>query len=151
MYMKYYRLFALLFIYGTSFAQGDLSYLKNNVYLDYYYEQPFDCNTYTEDGVNSIHDRICSNLQLQKTDSILKIYYDSVCVELGKFNSDSLILSFELLQENWRHYRNMHCDQLHGGYQTSLGAVLYMDEMRKITEIRIVEMKYLLGLYQNPY
>ncbi len=134
---------------GTCFGQGDLNYLKKNSYLNEYYINPFDCDSLQEDGVTSIQDRICANLKLQETDSILKIYYDSVRAEIVVNNNDSLSQSFELLQKSWRQFRDIHCEALYGGYSTSAGAVIYMDEMKKLTKIRIEEMKGLLKIYRN--
>lgn len=132
-----------------SHAQGDLDYLKDNVYLKHYYDRPFDCDTLRADGVSSLEDRICANLRLQRADSVLKVYHDSVRVEMLRYEGEVLVESFDLLQDAWRYFRDTHCNSLYGGYGTSTGAVLYMDEMRRLTEIRIAEMKGLLRVYRG--
>lgn len=148
--MKYLlSAFIFLLAFTETFAQGDLAYLKKNFYLQQYWEKPFDCDSLPADGITSVEDRICANLRLQWADSTLGVYYEMVLEEMARFEDDTLVRHFEEVQSAWRAYRDRHCKTLHGGYVTSTGAVIYMDEMRWLTEIRIAEMKALLKLYQG--
>lgn len=132
----------------SGMAQGDLGYLKQNFYLQDYWMEPFDCDTLPDDEIDSFQDRICANLRLQWADSTLKLYHDSVRAEIVRHKDDTLLAHFDQLQANWRAYRDRHCRVMYGGYVTTTGAVAYMEEMRWITELRIVEMKRLLSLYR---
>ncbi|MEZ5172269.1 MAG: lysozyme inhibitor LprI family protein [Bacteroidia bacterium] len=147
--MKVFLTMLLILGAGLCFSQGDLLFLKNNFYFREYYRDSYNCDSLPEDGITSIDDRICANIKLQEADSILKMFYDSVRMELLLYNSDSLSQSFELLQKSWRQYRDAHCEFLYGGYETSTGAVLYMNEMRYLTNVRIEEMKGLLRVYRD--
>jgi uncharacterized protein YecT (DUF1311 family) len=147
--MKTYLTILFALSVGICVGQGDLKYLKDNFYLEQYYLSPFNCDSLTQDGLFSIQDRICANLKLQEADLILETYYDSVRTEILSFKNDSLIQSFESLQLSWREYRNSHCETLYGGYETTTGAVIYMNEMRRLTEVRIEEMKALLKIYNE--
>ena len=130
-------------------AQGDLGDLKKNFYLRPYWEKPFDCDSLPADGITTVEDRICANLRLQWADSTLGTLCEMVRTEIQRFQDDTLLARFDGLQAEWRAYRDRHCMTLHGGYVTSTGAVIYMDEMRRLTEIRIVEMEELLGVYRG--
>lgn len=129
-------------------AQGDLGYLNTQTYLDRYRAHPFNCDSLTDDLVNTMTDRICANLRLQRSDSVLKVYYDSLAVELRKVGDDTLLIAFEDLQRSWRKYRDRHCDVQIGEIVGNGSAAGYMDEMRLLTEIRIEELRRLLALYR---
>ncbi|MCB0705809.1 MAG: DUF1311 domain-containing protein [Saprospiraceae bacterium] len=149
--MKNYNILSLSLslITGICYGQGDLDYLKENLYLTEYYKNPFDCDGLPDDGIYSLDDRICANLKLQEADSTLSFYYNEIKIALLSIHNAQLIQSFETLQQSWRTYRDLHCDTLYGGYETHTGAVLYMTEMRRLTEVRIEEMKSLLDIYTN--
>lgn len=142
----------VFFVLCTSVqAQGDLEYLKTQLYLDHYRTHPFNCDSLTDDLVNTLTDRICANLMLQRSDSLLKVSYDSLVVKLREVGDDTLVTAFENLQRSWRQYRNRHCDVQIGEIVGNGSAAAYMHEMRLLTDIRTEELKRLLTLYRYEY
>jgi uncharacterized protein YecT (DUF1311 family) len=132
-----------------AYGQGDLSYLKNIAYLDIYYDHPFNCDSLADDQVSTMTDRICANLRLQRSDSLLTLYYDSLLVETRRIGGDTLRRAFDELQRSWRTYRDEHCKALVGEVTGNWSAAAFMDEMRALTDIRIEELKQLLELYRS--
>ena len=145
---------------GSLFSQGDLDHLKKQSYLGLYNSHPFNCDSIGDDETTTLHDRICENLRLQRSDSMLRAYYDSVVVEIRKIDADTLLKRFEELQGSWREFRDEQCkyivaDVINGsvvyydeGVSNNSSAAAYMFEMRKLTDIRVEELKRLVAFYR---
>jgi hypothetical protein len=132
-----------------------LESIKNQKYLEFYYKEPFDCENLSDSNINTFTDRICANLALQKSDSILTLYYDSLKIELKKFGGDSLIQVYDKYQKEWRNYRDKHVDVFYENlsksseYKTNLFWVAYMDEMKKMIDFKTDELKILFNFYRK--
>ncbi|MFZ1687658.1 MAG: lysozyme inhibitor LprI family protein [Flavobacteriales bacterium] len=147
--MKIGTVLLALLLSDSCSAQGDLSYLKDMDYLEFYRAQPFNCDSLGDEEATTLHDRICENLRLQRSDSLLNVYYDSLVVEIRKVDGDTLLGTFEELQRTWREFRDRHCRVLIGDIVSNGSAAAVMFEMRKLTEIRIEELKRLLARYHQ--
>lgn len=147
--MKTGSLLILFLLSTTCQAQGDLSYLKNLEYLRIYRAQPFNCDSLSNAQVNTMTDRICANLQLQRSDSILKVEYDRLLVEVERVGGDSLVTTFNDLQYAWRTFRDRHCKSVAPEITGNASATEWMNEMRRITDIRTAELRQLYSLYRN--
>lgn len=147
--MRISLVLTVLLLSGASHAQGDLVYLKQMEYLNLYRAHPFDCDSLGDDESTTLHDRICENLRLQRSDSLLKVYYDSLVVEIRKVDADSLLGAFDELQRAWREFRDRHSQVVGGDIVGNSSAAAVMFEMRKLTEIRIEELKRLLARYRS--
>ncbi|MCB0790545.1 MAG: DUF1311 domain-containing protein [Flavobacteriales bacterium] len=133
--------------YLAANAQGDLQHLRNEPYLQGYYEHPVDLDSIPNDGSVTFYDRVRANLQLQEADSVLRTVHDQLRVRIIALHDDTLLRTFDDLQAAWRAYRDAHCRSTYGGYVTTTGAVMFMNEVRRLTELRTEEMRALLEAY----
>ena len=140
-------------------GQGHLDFIKDQPYLKY----DIDCDCRTDECYSSLWVRYCANLALQKSDSILKLYYDSLLTVMTEFevhfkgdaedpdsNAYMLKTSFIRLQENWRQHRSAHC-KLYWPKDGNSNhyASIYMNCMRYLTELRIQDLVGLLTYYKS--
>lgn len=153
--MKLYLLILFLFLFSsqTLFGQGGLEHIKNQPYMKSYKIMPFNCDPIPDSLYSSLAMKICANLKLMESDSVLIIYCDSLKSEIESFGGSVLVNKFDSLQTVWRKYRDIHCriiwDYYEGCSFCNQRAVHYMNEMKKLTDIRISEIKRLIDLYRN--
>jgi hypothetical protein len=144
-------LFLLFSIFLCTYAQGGLEHIKKQSYLQLY--NGFDCDNIPDELYSTLSEKICANLALQRSDSILVLYYDSLKVELEAFGGPALVLQFDSLQTSWRSFRDTHCTIIWNKYEgcggCNLRATHYMTVMRELTDLRIATIKEWLALYRR--
>ena len=134
-------------------GQGGLDHIKNQKYMKYYDLLNINCDSIPDSLASMLTYRICANIKLQKSDSILTLYYDSLKTEMFKFGGNIMVQEFDSLQFAWRNYRDSHCkviwDKYKDAFSGHMRAIHYMDEMKKLTDIRISEIKRLIYFYRE--
>ena len=147
-------LFVVCFSSTTMRGQELREILKSQSYLEIYYKRPFDCfsDPLPDNLINTMTDRICANLKLQRSDSIVSLYKDSVRAEIMKMHNDTLLSTFDIAHKSWLKYRVEHSKALNTYMGSNTAAEAYMNELRLLTDIRINELKTILNSYsKNEY
>jgi len=148
------RLLLLIASFSLSFqsiAQGDLAKLHDQSYMNTYYAKPFNCDKGEKPSgmTRDEADRICANARLQVSDTLLALYDDSLMIEIAKTHKSDLFMQNMEAQEQWRTKRDKECLALElNSYASVTATTRYLNEMRKLTDIHIVELKAELKRYQ---
>lgn len=141
----------LLLIPVFGHTQGGLDHIKNQSYLQMY--KGFDCDSIPDEMYSTLSEKICANLALQRSDSVLVLYYDSLKIELEAFGGLVLVEQFDSLQASWRSFRDKHCKIIWNKYEgcggCNLRATHYMTAMCELTDLRIATIKEYLTLYRR--
>ncbi|MCB0789702.1 MAG: DUF1311 domain-containing protein [Flavobacteriales bacterium] len=125
-------------------GQGDLQHLKENLYMQDLHLRALDCDSLTDIQVNTMTDRYCENLRLQRADSVLKARCDRYEQGFTGEDAQAQLLAFRDLQDAWRTYRDTHCRPDCAEIRSNGAAANCMWCMRRITEVRIAELDLLL-------
>jgi uncharacterized protein YecT (DUF1311 family) len=122
---------AVFLVPSLLFSQGHIDHLKNQPYLKD--KHHVNCSE-TSDTYSA---RICANLEFQRRDSVLTIYFKKLCTLRGP-------LKWENLQKQWRDFRDKHCDLANEPYEGGIGNekyVVYLVCLTTLTNHRIDELK----------
>jgi|GEM_PF-2879010 len=146
-------LIVLIAVTHNLMAQLDFEHLKNQPYLKNYYKNLYDCNNIPDSLYSNLSLRICANIKLQHSDSVLSLYNDSLRTAIIKWENENLLSSYDSLQASWRKYRDEQAKTVWRTYEgcggCHLRAIHYMTLLRQLTEVRITELKSLLQIYRD--
>ena len=138
------RILIIFFIIGCTslFSQGHIEHIKNQPYLKY--ASRVDCANRLGDNLS---DRICANLEFQKSDSLLTQIYDSLLVLARQHFIDSLEHKIVKMQDIWRDLRERHCGIVYDTYEgcggCHLRAISFLYCLKEFTDTRTGEFKAL--------
>ena len=111
----------------------DMQIIKSQKYLNNKSSVNCDCQ-----GGTMLEKQICTNLELQKADSLLHVVIDSLTAQYDEDIADMLLLE----QQYWEYYRyayaSSHLNDTYGS--TRMDMILYMEKALQVTKERI---KYL--------
>jgi len=85
--------------------------------------------------------RICSNLEFQKVDSIMNEMYS---ILLNRTDSDDKKIELENRQSNWVEKRRFKSSQISDGYRGHHLGIIYLQKMVEMTVTRKEELEKLL-------
>lgn len=110
--------------------------LKDQPYLEV--ASKVDCNEMT----TTIENLVCTNLRLQKVDSLLNQEYEALVTWLKNNNKQTTVNKVQLAQDSWKKYRFLHCENLveDGGYASQFEAIAFMECGIDLTEKRRTEI-----------
>ena len=139
--MRFFLLLLLLTLSTNLISQYNSDALRLSKMEYMKYAQRTDCQG---DHNSSLEHRICLNLEFQKVDSLLNVKFRELCSAISEPSVKNQIIQYH---ESWIDYRRLQSKIVSKGYRGHMLGIIYLDNMVRMTEQRVENVKFLLEYF----